>query len=439
MVIVKCRKMINENVGNSLKSDTLFSYKILGGDILRKDIYEGVLLHIMHEAKPNYALLAKQFDCDYRTVKRYYEAGLNNELPTLLKRKKTVSIISEFEGIISDKLALGCTAASIHSYISKKGYRGSYPTVRRYCQKIRAEKMSKATIRIETTPGLSAQVVWKENLQIVTSEGEIIHCNIFLYVLGYSRMKYLEVTFDRNQRTLFRCLAHAFEYTGGVPHEIWFDNMKTVVDRSKSQFSKVVFNERFRQFAKDARFHPIACRPFRPQTKGKVEALARTTNRLLVYNYEVKDKFEFCSIVSQFTDELNKEISQAIHEAPVARWAKEKQNLQKIDLKRLIAYSAQENEIIRKVSKESMIQYKGKKYSVPLQFIGKDVLLKTKKNRLEIWFSGVHIRAHPISEKPLNYHKDDYRAILQSDVFKNLEDEELERYVDANLEAYDEL
>ena len=87
----------------------------------------------MHEAKPNYALLDKQFDCDYRTVKRYYEAGLNNELPTLLNRKKTVSIISEFEGIISDKLALGCTAASIHSYISKKRYRDSYPTVRRYC------------------------------------------------------------------------------------------------------------------------------------------------------------------------------------------------------------------------------------------------------------------------------------------------------------------
>lgn len=44
--------MINENVGNSLKSDTLFSYKILGGSTLRKDIYEGVLLNIMHEAKP---------------------------------------------------------------------------------------------------------------------------------------------------------------------------------------------------------------------------------------------------------------------------------------------------------------------------------------------------------------------------------------------------
>lgn len=68
------------------------------------------------------------------------------------------------------------------------------------------------------------------------------------------------MTFDRSKTTLFRCLTHAFQYTGGVPTEIWFDN-KTIVDCSRSQFSKVVFNERFR-----------------PQTKGKVEFLACTTN-----------------------------------------------------------------------------------------------------------------------------------------------------------------
>ncbi|WP_228076910.1 hypothetical protein [Enterococcus faecalis] len=48
---------------------------------MRKDIYEGVLLNIMNETKPNYAALAKQFNCDYRTVKRYYEAGISKKLP----------------------------------------------------------------------------------------------------------------------------------------------------------------------------------------------------------------------------------------------------------------------------------------------------------------------------------------------------------------------
>ena len=66
--------------------------------------------------------------------------------------------------------------------------------------------------------------------------------------------------------------------------------MKTVVDRGKSQFTQTVFNEKFRKFDKDARFITIACRPFRSQTKGKVEALASTINRLKVFNYEFENE-----------------------------------------------------------------------------------------------------------------------------------------------------
>lgn len=39
----------------------------------------------------------------------------------------------------------------------------------------------------------------------------------------------------------------------------------------------------------------------------------------------------------------------------------------------------------------------------------------------------------------LNYQRDDSLEILRSDVFKYLEDEELERFVEENLDAYDEL
>ncbi|EOJ55701.1 hypothetical protein WMM_02772, partial [Enterococcus faecalis EnGen0364] len=35
---------------------------------MRKDVLEGVLRHIMTDIQPNYAALAKQYNCDYRTV-----------------------------------------------------------------------------------------------------------------------------------------------------------------------------------------------------------------------------------------------------------------------------------------------------------------------------------------------------------------------------------
>ncbi|EAC4390119.1 IS21 family transposase [Listeria monocytogenes] len=408
---------------------------------MRKDVLEGVLRHIMNEIHPNFAALAKQYNCDYRTVKRYYEAGLTGDLDKLRERKPSVPpLLHGFEEIIRDKLELNCSAASIFYFLGKKGYKGSYTTIKRYCRKYREEKVQKATIRIETTPGLSAQVDWKENVKMVSRDGEVFYFNIFLYILGYSRMKYLELTFDRTQPTVFQCLVNAFEYCGnGIPQEIWFDNMKTVVDRSKSQFTQTVFNEKFRQFAKDAGFHPIACRPFRPQTKGKVEALARTVERLMVFNYEFTDVQELKQIIYELMQDLNGSVSQAIHNKPRVLLKEELPILAPIHRLELLSYVSRNKRLLRKVSMESMVQYQNAKYSVPVKYIGKEVTLDIRRDNLFVWYGDKCIRTHPISEKALNYQREDSLEILRSDVFKYLEDEELERFVDDNLHAYDDL
>lgn len=407
---------------------------------MRKDILEGVILHIMSGTKPNFAVLARQFECDYRTVKRYYDLGLEGKLDKLKQRRRPKStLLDDYKEIIKEKLALGCTAMSIYYLISKKGYSGSYTTVKRYCRKERESSIQKATIRIETSPGLSAQVDWKESVRMVNNTGEVFFINIFLYVLGYSRMKYLQVTVDKQQKTLFDCLHQAFLYTGGVPEEIWFDNMRTVVDQSKTQFTRVVFNEKFRSFSKDSGFNPIACRPFRPQTKGKVEALARTMDRLNVFNHEFEDFAQLDQIVNEFNYDLNfEEISQGTMERPVDRWTKEKMSLKKLNSEILFPYS-EEQQDKRLVSKESMIVYDYHKYSVPVKYIGNRVTVFVNENILKIYAGETLIREHLIKGKAFNYHRDDYVEILRSDVFAHLEEDELEQFVDENLEAYDYL
>lgn len=65
--------------------------------------------------------------------------------------------------------------------------------------------------------------------------------------------------------------------------------------------------------------------------------------------------------------------------------------------------------------------------------------LRMDESTLKIYDEDELIREHSIRGKPLNYHRDDYAAILRSDVFKHLEEDELERYVDENLQAYDDL
>lgn len=411
---------------------------------MRHDIYEGVLFYIIKGIKPNYAELGRQYNCDPRTVKKYYEAGKENELEGLKKRKQTkkTSKLDPFKEIIDEKIELGCTAMAIFKYIEKKGYKGRYTILREYYKNKKLNETKKATIRVETNPGIAAQVDWKEDMIMHDKFGRTYQFNIFLYVLHYSKMKYITLTWDKKQDTLFECLKDAFEYTEGVPREIWFDNMRTVVDRPRTQYKKVVFNNLFYQFSKDANFEPIACRPYRPQTKGSVESLAKfVEQRLRPYDYEFYDAVELIGLVNNLCQELNyEEISQATDQRPIDVFNyEEKEHLNSFNDSLLNTYI--EDECIRIVSKESMVNFRKGKYSVPTKYIGEEVqvIFNDSTDELLIYFDGELIRRHNLSERKFNYFVEDMSEILKSDVFKHKDDEEILTYIENSLLLYDEI
>lgn len=398
----------------------------------------------MKGIKPNYAELGRQYNCDPRTVKKYYEAGKENELERLKKRQqnKKASKLDPFKEIINKKIELGCTAMAIFKYIEKKGYEGKYTILREYCKNKKQNETKKATIRVETNPGIAAQVDWKEDMVMHDKFGRTYQFNIFLYVLHYSKMKYITLTWDRKQDTLFECLKDAFEYTEGVPKEIWFDNMRTVVDRSRTQYKKAVFNNLFYQFSKDANFEPIACRPYRPQTKGSVESLAKfVEQRLRPYDYEFYDAVELIELVDDLCHELNHlEISQATEQRPIDVFNyEEKEHLNFFNAKLLDTYI--ENECIRIVSKEPMINFRKGKYSVPTKYIGEEVqvIFNNSTDELLIYYDGELIRRHNLSERKFNYIVEDMSEILKSDVFKHKDDKEILTYIENSLLLYDEI
>ena len=214
--------------------------------------------------------------------KAAYLRAQSDKTAVVRKRRSRRSKLDGYQDIIEDKYAAGCSARSIYDFIVEKGFTGKYTIVKDYCRRFRKAQTKKATIRVEHSIGLSAQVDWKEQVTMTDRNGVSHTFSIFLYVLPYSKFKFLNLTQDQKQDTLFKCLFEAFKATGGIPKEIWFDNMSTVVDHKLSDFHHHRFNERFLSFSHDAEFHPIACRPFRPQPKGCVEALARTMGRPLI-------------------------------------------------------------------------------------------------------------------------------------------------------------
>lgn len=380
------------------------------------------------------AKMAKIMDCDPRTVKKYLEGYVPKKRRSITKASK----LDNFKEIINSKLELGCNAMSIFKFVQKDGYKGSYSLLADYVNKHKCEELKKATLRYETSPGLQAQVDWKESLKMVSKSGEVFEVNIFLMILGYSRMKFLKLTSDRTQKTLFECMNKAFKYFAGVPKEILFDNMPTVVDRVNSRIGNVKINTKFLQYSKDVGFNVITCKAYRPQTKGKVEALAKLVDRLKVYNNEFDTYEELQDIVHKFMEDINNEVSQATNQKPIDRIKKETKHLLPLPSQDILkTYISSPKEY--KVSKESMVTYKGLKYSVPTDLIGESVSVKETDEYIHIYYTTNLVSSHRKNGKFLNYKKEHIEEIAKSDAFKGKTQDEIEEFVNNFLIDYDEL
>jgi transposase len=105
-----------------------------------------------------------------------------------------------------------------------------------------------------------------------------------LVVLVYSRLLWCRFYPRQDMATLIDGLEDAFQYFGGVPHELLFDQMKAVITRDlQLEGGALVRNAECLGRAHHWGFTPRACRPYRAQTKGKVERPVRYLRGNFVY------------------------------------------------------------------------------------------------------------------------------------------------------------
>ena len=401
---------------------------------MRLDIYLIIFPMKKNDDKINYSALARQYGCDYRTVKRYFESDI--ETTKERKKRKVNKLLDGLEEIIKSKVNVNAPVVSIfHLLRDNYSYKGSYCTVKNCAAIFKKDAIKQATLHFESNPGLQCQIDWKENLTLINKNGEIFIINIFLAILGYSRYKYIELTLDKTQTTLFRSLTNMFKYFEGAPHELLFDNMRTVVDQSRTQFGDPVYNSTFIQFARDANFTPKSCMAYRPQTKGKVETVAKIVNRLKVYNNEFETIDELTKIVNQLREDINNEIQATTKEKPIDRFQKEKEYLSKEVNYDLLSGYYTNSPIQRIVPRDCLINYLGKRYSIPPKYINKTVNLEIKENSLCIYYNSKFVCKHEINDKKINYLPEHYLEIAKY----TLKDDNIDEICKRNLEQFDKL
>jgi transposase len=158
-------------------------------------------------------------------------------------------------------------ATRIFEMIRARGYPGSVVQLRRYVAGIRPQR-AEAFLRLETLPGEQAQVDWGNFGKIqVGSAKRALSC--FVMVLSWSRAIYARFALDQTLESFMRGHVLAFEALGGVPREILYDNLKSVVlDRAGDH---IRFHPRILDLAGYYHFAPKPCAPYRGNEKGKVE------------------------------------------------------------------------------------------------------------------------------------------------------------------------
>ncbi|OSA94242.1 UNVERIFIED_ORG: transposase [Clostridium botulinum] len=408
--------IIKTNIYSELKINTL------------EDLHKLKPIMEVNNLKVNKSQIARELGVDPRTVGKYLNGYVK---PTTRNRK---SKIEAFEPIIKELLSkdsiqvfyykrilwqylkdnhgLDCAQSSFRRYISNHSEFNEYFNNRK-----KGHISTTSIMRYETEKGKQAQLDWKENIEFILTTGEVININVFVLILSYSRFRVYKLSLDKTQDVLLSFLDESFETFGGVPEELLTDNMKTVMDEARTNYSKGKVNKKFQQFANDYGFNVRPCIAGRPNTKAKVEAPMKLLDEIRAYNGTL-DYEGLHTLVSDLNNRINSTCHTSTGKIPILHLEKEKDFLSELPKEqirnhyKIIITSV-------KVNRQSMISYKSNQYSVPPEYIGKKLKLQVYDDQLHVYYNTNLVTIHKIQSQKLNYQAEHYAKISALTFNKN--------------------
>ncbi|KLK92413.1 integrase [Microvirga vignae] len=356
---------------------------------------ELVMILDWHRQGMSVSAIARQSGLDRKTVRKYIKRGL--EAPAYGPRKPRQTVIDPFTHYLRERVSAfpGLTGSRLFRELKERGYGGGSTAVTDFLREIRPAPASSFEVRFETAPGEQAQVDFAQ-FQVVFSDEPSAPRIVWLFslVLGYSRLIWARFVLHQDLATLLRCHVAAFEVLCGVPHQVLYDRMKTVVT-GEATSGGIIYNRALIDLARHFGFHPKACRPYRAKTKGKVER---------PFRYIREDFFlarSFCNL-----EDLNRQLQRwlftvanpRVHatrrRVVVNAFAEEKPYLRPLPLAPFRSVLRLE----RRISREGMVSVGGNFYSVPDATRRRVVEVHTLADEIRIFEDGQLLAAHPVLE-----------------------------------------
>ncbi len=334
---------------------------------------------------------------DRKTIRKYLIDPVVR--PVYGPRTATSSKLDGFKPYLEARLQAGVWNGKVLlRELRSQGYVGGYTILADWLQPQREAASAVAVRRFETAPGKQAQVDWG-HLGRLTAEGLERQMWGFTMTLGYSRRMMAEAATDQKLGTLLRMHEAAFEEWGGVPEEILYDRMKTIWSGTDER-GEIIWNAVFLDFARYWGFRPRLCRPYRAQTKGKIESGVKYVRRNFLCGLLGREPETLTDLNAELrrwiAEVANQRVHGTTHEQVLIRWEEDRAHLQPLNHRPSYPYRDDEQ---RKVARDAYVSWQGSRYSVPWQYAGKEVWVRDQAGEVEVRYGAERIAAHAPAAK----------------------------------------
>jgi transposase len=306
-----------------------------------------------------------------------------------LPRRNLPSKLDPFKPYITDRLARfpNLPGSTLLQDLKSQGYTGSLTILGEHLRQVRP-KAPQAFLRLETLPGEYAQVDWAHVGTLrVGNRSWWLSC--FVMVLSYSRMLYLEFTLSQSMEAFLAAHVHAFEFFGGTPKKVNYDNLKTVVLARAGK--DIRFHPRFLTFTGHYLFEPVPCNVRAAWEKGKVESAVKFVRSSFLAGRLITALDPLNEQARAWRDgQANVRVHGTTHEKPVDRFSLEKERLQSLPA---LPYDTSVVKLVG-VSRQALIRFDANRYTVPPVFAGKSLTLKAGPHTVGLFDGPRRVASH---------------------------------------------
>jgi transposase len=332
------------------------------------------------------AQIARALDLDRRTVAKWIDE------PRFRPRQSTAraSKLDPFKSQIRQWLENHpYSAQQVFQRLREDGFDGGYSIVKDYVRIVRPRRVP-AFLTLSFAAGECAQVDWGSYGTVAVGETRR-KLSLFVMVLCYSRLLYVELTLNQRMEQFLACHQNAFAYFGNrVPEKIMLDNLKSAVLRRLTGEAPT-FNPHYMDFARHAGFTVIACNKGKGNEKGRVESGVGYVKKNFLNGLDIPQFSALNPAARVWMDTIaNVRIHGETHKPPVELFAKEQAVLHPGPVE---PYDVATVRQVR-ASPRFRVSYDANRYSVPAEYASTLVMLKVYPDRLCMYHHDKLIARH---------------------------------------------